>query len=255
MHRIHSTSTFVAFGFFLLAVASVAAQKPASVVPAKAVEQSQKASVLFTLAMAKPEERIPKALLENVVAVAVITDMKTAGLLIEGVGMGRGVVARRFANGKWGAPAYIRMAAMSIGPKLGANNFNIILLFMNERSANWLLDNKAVNFDRQKAPAAGPIGEIRTEQNEVVPVADVFSYVVDDGRLQSKDLKNLLKNFAISFDNDLNKSTYGAKAADVLSDSYGTRVQRTPEEVLVFSKTVEKFCQRDQNGSDPSTKP
>jgi len=245
MHKTRLTSACVAFGIFLLAVISIAAQKPASAVPSKAVQQSQKASELFNLAMAKADERIPKALLENVVAVAVITDMKTAGLLIEGVGMGHGVVARRFSNGKWGAPAYIRMAAMSIGPKLGANNFNIIMLFMNDRAADWLLDDKAVMFDRQKAPVAGPVGEIRTEQKEVVPVADIFSYVVDDSRLQSKDLKNLLKNFAISFDNDLNKSTYGAKASDILSDMYGKKVQRTPGDVLIFSETLDKFCKRD----------
>lgn len=254
MNQTRSSSPFVAFGILLL-VASVAAQKAAPVVPAKAVQQSQKASDLFNLAMALPDKRIPRALLDNVVAVAVITDMKTAGLLIEGVGMGRGVVARRFPNGKWGAPAYIRMAAMSIGPKLGANKFNIIILFMNDKAADWLLDNKAVVFDRQKAPVAGPIGEIKTEQNEVVPVADLFSYIVDDGRLQSKDLKNLLKNFAISFDNDLNKSTYGATAADILTDAYGNKVQRTPGEVLIFSETVEKFCKHDSDGSNQTPKP
>jgi hypothetical protein len=51
----------------------------------------------------------------------------------------------------------------------------------------------------------GPIGEIKTEEKEVVPVADVFSYVFDDGQLQSVDLKNKLKNVGVSFDNNLNK--------------------------------------------------
>jgi hypothetical protein len=60
---------------------------------------------------------------------------------------------------------------------------------------------------------AGPVGEIRTEQREVVPVADVFAYIYDDGRLLGQDLKNLLKNFGITHDNDLNKKTLWAEDA------------------------------------------
>jgi lipid-binding SYLF domain-containing protein len=248
---------FTFAGIFLssLSIAPIVAQKPGRVVPARAIQQSKKATDLLDLAMAKPDERIPKALLEKAVAVAVITDFKKAGLLIEGVGSGRGVVTRRFANEKWGPPAYIHMAAVSIGPQLNASSFNVILLFMNDKAANWLLDKKAVFFDRDRAPVAGPIGEIRTDQKEVIPVADVFSYVFDDGRLQSKDLKNLLKNFGISFDNDLNKATYGATAAEILSDANGNKVPHVPAEVTIFSEAVARFCARESSGPDKSSKP
>ena len=72
-----------------------------------------------------------------------------------------------------------------------------------------------------------------------VPVADVFSYIFDDGRLQSVDLKNRLKNVGINFDNNLNKATYGAKLAEILTDS--ENVSRSPAEVAVFSDTVSRF--------------
>ena len=237
---------FVLVGIFVQSLSATVApaQKAA---PDKAIQQTKKATDLLQQAMTKPDERIPRALLEKAVAVAVITDMKKAGLLIEGVGSGRGVVTRRFPNGKWSAPAYIHMAALSIGPQLNASSFNVILLFMNDKAADWLLDKKGVFFDRNKAPVAGPIGEIKTDQKEVVPVADVFSYVFDDGRLQSKDLKNLLKNVAISFDNDLNKATYSAIAAQVLSDANGEKVLQVPAEVLIFSDTVARFCARESN--------
>jgi lipid-binding SYLF domain-containing protein len=224
------------------ALVSTSAQKPQRAIPLKAIQRSQKAADLMQQAMAKPDERIPKALLTKAVAVAVITEMKTVGFLIEGGGTGRGVVTRRFANGKWSPPAYVKMAAFSIGPQLNARSFNVILLFMNDKSADWLLEKKGVLFDRAKAPVAGPIGEIRTEQKEVVPVADVFSYVFDDGRLQSKDLKNLLKNFGVSPDNDLNKATYGAVAAEILSEAEGSKLAHVPAEVSTFSETVARFC-------------
>src|SRR5215212_7951594 len=72
------------------------AQKPAHAVPIKAVEQSRKAAKVLELAMAKPDARIPKVLLSKAVAVAVITEMKTIGFLIDSGGQGRGVVTRRF---------------------------------------------------------------------------------------------------------------------------------------------------------------
>jgi predicted RNase H-like nuclease (RuvC/YqgF family) len=62
--------------------------------------------------------------------------------------------------------------------------------------------------------------------------------------LQSKDLKNLLKNFGISFDNDLNKATYGVTAAQIHSDADGNKVPRTPAEVTIFSDAVARFCVR-----------
>jgi hypothetical protein len=96
-------------------------------------------------------------------------------------------------------------------------------------------------FDREQAPVAGPIGEIKTEEKEVVPVADVFSYVFDDGRLQSVDLKNRLKNVGINFDNNLNKATYGVTLAEILTDSDGKKVSRSPSEVAVFPDTVSRF--------------
>lgn len=224
------------------ALVLTSAQKPARAVPLKAIQRSKKAVELLELAMAKPEERIPKALLTKAVAVLVINDMKTVGFLIEGGGSGRGVVTRRFANGRWSPPAYIHMAALSIGPQLNARSFNVIMLFMNDKSADWLLEKKGVLFDRAKAPVAGPIGEIKTAQKEVIPVADVFSYVFDDGRLQSKDLKNLLRYFAVSVDNNLNKDTYGAVAAEILTDAEGHKLARVPPEVTTFSESVARLC-------------
>ncbi|HEX8898336.1 MAG TPA: hypothetical protein VF751_06545, partial [Chthoniobacterales bacterium] len=98
----------------------------------------------------------------------------------------------------------------------------------------------AVFFDRTKAPVAGPVGEIRAEDKQVVPVADVFSYVFDNNRLQGKDLKNVFKNFGFSYDNDLNKATYDVKAGALLSGDK-SKISRIPSEVMVFTETVTRL--------------
>jgi len=112
---------------------------------------------------------------------------------------------------------------------------------MNDKAVGWLLDKKSVAFDRDKAPVAGPVGEIRTDQKEVVPVADVFAYIFDDGRLQSRDLKNLLKDFGITHDNNLNKKLYGLKTKDLLADIDGSKVGRVPAEVTTFPETLARL--------------
>ena len=221
---------------------TVAANTPEKPVPTRAVERSKKAANVIELAMSKPDARIPKALLSKATAVAVITEMKTIGFLIDSGGEGYGVVTRRLPDGKWSRAGYIHMAALQVGrPDIHIRSFNVILLFMNDKSADRLLEKKGFMFEREKAPVAGPIGEIKTEEKEVVPVADVFSYVFDDGRLQSVDLKNKLKNVGINFDNNLNKATYGVTLADILTDSDGTKVSRSPAEVAAFSDTVSRF--------------
>jgi lipid-binding SYLF domain-containing protein len=209
--------------------------------PQKAVEQSKKAAKTLDAALANLDQRIPKALLTKAVAVAVLPDVKKISLLIEGAGTGRGVVARRLANGTWSPPVYIRLAAVSIGPQIRSGKFDVIMLFMNERSANWLLHDGPVNFDQAKAPVAGPVGEIKSEEKEVVPVADVFSYIYDEGRLQGKDLKNVFKNLAFTFDNDLNKATYSIKAGVILAAPDATKIPNVPTEVMVFSETVARY--------------
>jgi lipid-binding SYLF domain-containing protein len=194
--------------------------------------------------MTRPGEAIPRALLEKVEAIAVFTDVKRVGFLIEGLSYGHGVVSRRLAGGVWSAPAYFILRGYSIGPQLKAESINIVMLFMNEKAANWLLDNKGVVFDRAKAPVAGPVGEIRTEQREVVPVADVFSYTFDDHRLVGQDLKNLLKNFALTPDNDMNKSAYRLKASELLSSAGIPATTQVPAEVNVFPQTLARYAVR-----------
>ena len=231
--------TLVLLILLVLTAVTNLAQKP---VPSKAVERSRKAANVLESAMAQPDARIPKALLSKAVAVAVITEMKTVGFLINSAGEGYGVVTRRLPNGKWSQAGYIHMVAMQVGrPQLHVRSFNVILLFMNDKSADRFLEKKGFMFDREKAPVAGPIGEIKIEEKEVVPVADVFSYVFDDGRLQSVDLKNRLKNVAIGFDNNLNKATYGVTLAEILSDPDGKKASRSPAEVTMFPDAVSRF--------------
>jgi lipid-binding SYLF domain-containing protein len=213
--------------------------------PMRAGQQSKKAADFLEMIMAKPEERIPRALISKVEAIAVFNDVKNVGLLIDSFSYGRGVVSRRLTSGKWSLPAYCFLRGASFTPQLKTTSFSVVILFMNDKATGWLLDKKGVAFERDKAPVAGPVGEIRTDQREVVPVADAFSYVYDDGRLQGQDLKNLLKHVAITYDNDLNKKIYKLKVHELLSDLDGSKVGTVSAELTIFPQTVERLFARD----------
>lgn len=209
--------------------------------PKNAIEQSKKGARALEAALANAELSIPRALLTKAVAVAVLPDVKKVSMLFEGAGVGRGVVSRRMASGAWSPPVFIKLGAMSIGPQIRSDKFDVIVLFMNDKSADWLIDDRAIIFDQAKAPVAGPVGEINPANKEVVPVADVFSYTFDEGRLQGKDLKNIFKNFGFSYDNDLNKATYGVKAGAVLSNGTISKQYRVPADVMVFPEVVTRL--------------
>lgn len=70
-------------------------------------------------------------------------------------------------------------------------------------------------------------------------------YIYDDGSLQGQDLKNLLKNFGITHDNDLNKKLYGLKTHELLADIDGSKLGQVPAEVTIFSETLAKLFARD----------
>src|SRR5947207_11131933 len=71
-----------------LALPPLVPAQQANRTPEKAVQQTKKATAVLERAMSNANERIPKALLDTVVAVAVLPDVKKVSLLIEGVGTG-----------------------------------------------------------------------------------------------------------------------------------------------------------------------
>lgn len=224
-------------------IASVKAQSKTPGRLAEAEQQSKRASDLLEKIMAQTDHRIPKELLNKAEAVAVFTDVKKVGLLFEGLTFGHGAISRRFSD-HWSAPSFFILRGLSIGPQIEAKSINIVMLFMNDTAADWLLEKRGVVFERAKAPVSGPVGEIRTEQKEVMPVANLFSYTFNDDRLLGRDLKNMLKNFGIKADNDLNKSVYGLSAYDLLSASNSSKIVQVTTEVNIFSQTVARFFAR-----------
>ena len=76
------------------------------------------------------DKRIPNALLERAEAIAVIPNMLKGAFGIGGR-YGKGVISQRLPDGRWSAPAFIRIGGGSFGAQLGVSSTDLA-----ERSSN-----------------------------------------------------------------------------------------------------------------------
>jgi lipid-binding SYLF domain-containing protein len=84
----------------------------------EARREAQEAARVLSAMMKKPDDFIPRELLERAHAIAIIPDVVKAAFIVGGRG-GDGVVARRTANG-WSVPVYYDMGGASFGVQIGA---------------------------------------------------------------------------------------------------------------------------------------
>jgi lipid-binding SYLF domain-containing protein len=91
---------------------------------------------------------------------------------------GRGVMICRNGphyTGHWGAPAMYALEGVSIGFQLGGEATDFVLLVMNPKGAESLLNSK-VKLGADASAAAGPKGRDAETATDVVMKAEILSY-------------------------------------------------------------------------------
>src|SRR5579862_4179830 len=86
------------------------------------------------------DKGIPQDLLDKATCVAIVPDLKRAGFIVGGQ-YGKGVLTCRAAGG-WSAPSTIRIEGGSIGLQIGAGETDVVLVVMNQRGKEKLLEDK-----------------------------------------------------------------------------------------------------------------
>lgn len=120
---------------------------------------------------------IPQELLEKAECVVVIPSMTKVALGIGG-SYGRGAMVCRTGktfNGPWGAPAMYALDGGSVGLQLGAESTDVVLLVMNTRGADALLNSK-VKLGADASAAAGPKGRTAGASTDASLRAEILSY-------------------------------------------------------------------------------
>jgi len=134
---------------------------------------------------ATPEKGIPEDLWTKAQCVLVIPSLKKAALGIGGE-YGSGVMSCRRAN-SWTPPVFMQLAKGSWGLQIGAQSIDLVLLVMNKRGVDKLLDDK-VSLGADASVAAGPVGRSANAATDAQMSAEMLAYSRSQGLFAGVDV-------------------------------------------------------------------
>jgi SH3 domain-containing YSC84-like protein 1 len=156
--------------------------------------------------LSQGDNGLPKNVLNQAMCVLVFPSVKKVAVGIGG-SYGRGVlVCRKGAkmDGDWGAPAMYALDQGSIGVQLGSTATDFVLVVMNDKGVDAILNGKT-KLGSNAAAAAGPTGAQATSYNAANMKSDVLTYSRSKGLFAGVSLEGAL----IDADKDANKNLYG----------------------------------------------
>ena len=127
---------------------------------------------------------LPKSILDKAVCVLVFPGVKKVAIGI-GASYGRGALVCRKGtkmNAAWGAPAMYSLDQGSLGVQLGSTATDFVLVIMNQKGADQILNGKT-KLGANAAAAAGPTGAQATSYNADAMNVDVLTYSRSKGFL------------------------------------------------------------------------
>ena len=121
-----------------------------------------------------PEQGIPKNLLANAHAVAIVPGVIKAGFGIGGR-YGKGVLMVRQPDGAWSNPTFITLGGGSFGWQIGAQSTDLMLVFKDARSVQDIAEGK-LTLGGDASVAAGPVGRSTSAATDQRLEAEIYSY-------------------------------------------------------------------------------
>src|SRR5687767_12947205 len=132
------------------------------------------ATTVFAQAMVMPGNSIPRNLLADAQAIAIVPSM-VRGAFVVGLQHGRGVLVVRDAQGAWQPPRMIQVTGASIGYQIGVQATDLVLVFRTPQSvANVLRGTLKIGVDA--SAAAGPVGRQTSAATDLQLQAEILSY-------------------------------------------------------------------------------
>jgi lipid-binding SYLF domain-containing protein len=163
-------------------------------------------------------EGLPKSIVDKADCVLIFPSVKKIAIGIGG-SYGRGVLVCRKGstmNGEGGAPVMYSLDQGSLGVQLGSTVTDFVLVVMNKKGAEQILNGKT-KLGSNAAAAAGPTGAQATSYNAAAMNVDVLTYSRSKGLFAGVSLEGA----SMDVDKDANKALYGkdVSAHDILAGS------------------------------------
>jgi lipid-binding SYLF domain-containing protein len=213
----------------LLAMAPPAARADDKV--SSEVERLDKARTAFQEIRDGKDEKIPQKLMDKAKCIAVFPGVVKAALGVGGR-HGKGVLSCRDASGHWGPPIFLTMSGGSFGFQAGVEKADVVLFFMNEKSARALLNNK-FTLGAKAGLAAGPVGRTAEADTDIKLNAEIYSYARSKGLFAGISLEGS----RIAADKDGTRALYG-KNADVRTVVFEHRAPTMPPAAAAFVSSL-----------------
>jgi SH3 domain-containing YSC84-like protein 1 len=173
-----------------------------------------------------PDKGIPEDLWMKAECVVVIPSMKKAAFIVGGE-YGSGAMSCR-NSGRWSPPVFMQLAKGSWGLQIGGEQVDLVLLVMNRRGVDKLIDDK-VSLGADASVAAGPVGRTANAATDAQLHAEMLAYSRAQGLFAGIDLSGGV----LRPDKDANGRAYGAGTSARSVIESGTKVT-APTEARVF---------------------
>jgi len=195
------------------------------------IEKLNDAAMVLTELRNTPEG-IPDSIWSKAHCVLVIPSLKKAGFIVGGE-HGSGVMSCRHGN-MWGAPVFMEMTKASAGLQAGVSSTDLVLVVMNEKGAEKLLNNK-VTLGADASVAAGPVGRSASAATDAQLSAEMLSYSRSKGLFAGVNLSG----GSLNPDKSENERAYGPNAS-AREIALGTTPVKMSAELRVFTNALER---------------
>jgi lipid-binding SYLF domain-containing protein len=168
------------------------------------VKRLEESAAVLTEIMDTPDKAIPQDLLDRAECIVIVPGLKK-GAFILGAKYGRGFLScRHAATAGWSAPAAVRVEGGSVGFQIGGSETDAIMLIMNRRGADKLLNSK-FTLGGDASVAAGPVGRSASAETDAYLRAEILTYSRSRGVFAGVSLQGA----TLRQDLSVNKALYG----------------------------------------------
>lgn len=153
-----------------------------------------------------PDQSIPENLLKKCEGIAIFPSTVSAGFGI-GAKYGQGIImVKNNSWNRWSSPAVFTLAGGSVGWQIGGQATDIVLLIMNRRSVDGLLQGK-FKLGADASVAAGPVGRDAEASADIQLKGGILAY----SRSRGLFIGIKLEGAVIKEHNEGNEELYGKK--------------------------------------------
>jgi len=193
------------------------------------------AAIVLKEIMDTPDKSVPQDLLDRCQCVAVIPSMKKGAFFIGG-NYGKGVISCRTdsGNGPWSSPSMLMMSGGSFGLQIGVQATDLVLVVMNLRGIESLLDTK-FTLGGDASAAAGPVGRSTAAKTDALLTAKILAYSRSKGAFAGLSLNGEV----VRADMDANFVLYKKQLAP--RDILFRRMEDIPRDVSILIDLLTKI--------------